>query len=228
MSIAKKDYPLPSGCQLHSGDHLSQSEFHQLYSQMPEKFKAELIGGVVYVSQNLGNAHATHHSEVTALLGLYRMRTPGLGLADNGTLILGEEDEVQPDLALYVLPEFGGRTQLTEDDYLQGPPELVVEVAHSSRAIDLFSKKQRYAKAGVQEYLVVSVRPLEIFWFDLPSGKRFVVNDDGSYQSVIFPGLWIHAEALLHQTEKSLDVLDQGLSSPEHAAFVEQLASRRI
>ena len=47
MSIAKRNYLLPLECQLHSGDHLSQTEFHSLYVQMPEKFKAELVGGVV-------------------------------------------------------------------------------------------------------------------------------------------------------------------------------------
>jgi len=228
MSIAKENYQLPLECQLHSGDHLSQTEFHSLYVQMPEKFKAELVGGVVFVATPLGNLHGEYHAQAILLFGLYTARTPGVKITDNATLILGEEDEVQPDISMRMVPECGGKASLTKDGYLQGAPELVVEIAHSSRAIDLFNKKERYTKRGVKEYVVVSLQPMEIFWFDLPGSKRYTANNDGVYQSVIFPGLWIHGEALLQlQSERSLEIINAGLASPEHAAFVQQLDGKR-
>ena len=51
---------------------------------------------------------------------------------------------------------------------------------------------------------------------------------DGIFRSVVFPGLWLDAAALLAgDRAKLLAVLQQGLQSPEHAAFVEELARRR-
>ena len=43
--------------QLHSGDRLSREEFHRIYEQMPEDFKAELIGGIVYVASPMRLPH---------------------------------------------------------------------------------------------------------------------------------------------------------------------------
>jgi Uma2 family endonuclease len=48
----------------------------------------------------------------------------------------------------------GGSSQLSQEGYIQGSPELVVEVAASSAAIDLGDKKRVYRRNGVQEYLV--------------------------------------------------------------------------
>jgi len=38
---------------LDNGDLMSQAEFHIVYEKTPEHFKAELIGGVVYVASPL-------------------------------------------------------------------------------------------------------------------------------------------------------------------------------
>ena len=58
------------------------------------------------------------------------------------TVILAEESEPQPDLALRVLTECGGQSWVTEDNYYAGAPELIAEIAHSSRAIDLNQKRE--------------------------------------------------------------------------------------
>lgn len=48
----------------------------------------------------------------------------------------------------------GGSSQLISEGYIQGGPELVVEIAASSAAINLGDKKRVYRRNGVQEYLV--------------------------------------------------------------------------
>ncbi len=48
----------------------------------------------------------------------------------------------------------GGQSQLDEDNYLEGAPELVAEVAASIASIDLHDKKRIYRRNGVQEYIV--------------------------------------------------------------------------
>jgi hypothetical protein len=43
-----------------------------------------------------------------------------------------------------------------------------------------------------------------------------------------FPGLWINVEALLaRDARRMLATLDEGLATPEHAAFAVQLANRQ-
>ncbi len=211
--------------ELHSGDRMTRAEFHRVYETMPEHFKAELIGGIVYVASPLKRPHGTGHPLLSAVLTAYAGHTPGLEVADNMTVLLSEGDEPQPDLCLRILPEHGGQTHDTEDEYVAGAPELVAEVAHSTRAIALHDKRQRYTQAGVIEYIVVCLCPWQLRWFDLRSGQEFAADADGIYRSVQFPGLWIHAPSLqAHDYVRLMEALDRGLTSPEHADFVRRLA----
>lgn len=215
--------------QLHNGDHLSREEFHSIYETAPPEFRAELIDGVVFVRQSLGRLHAKTHASTSTLLGNYAGRTPGVELCDSASVFLSSEDEVQPDLLLRIIPQCKGATIDTYDNYIEGAPELVVEVAHSSRAIDLFKKRARYAKFGVQEYLVFCLEPAEIYWFDITDHiARRLEPVEGIYKSRVFPGLWIDASALLKlDYEAYMAVLEAGIKSPEHIAFVERLKDRQ-
>jgi Uma2 family endonuclease len=108
-----------------------------------------------------------------------------------------------------------------------GAPELVVEVAQSSRPIDLGAKRADYERAGVREYLVVTRDPDEVHWRVRRGGKLVRVRPgrDGLYRSKAFPGLWLDPAALLRRDLAGvLATLDRGLASPEHEAFVARLA----
>jgi hypothetical protein len=45
--------------ELHAGDRMTREEFHRIYERMPKKFKAELIGGTVFVASPLKWKHGT-------------------------------------------------------------------------------------------------------------------------------------------------------------------------
>lgn len=217
---------LPPTVGLNNGDNMSQADFHKIYETMPANFRAELIGGIVYVSMPLKRAHGTNHSRLTTLLDTYKAFTPGIELCDNTTVILGDDDEVQPDLLLRIMPPYGGQSKNSYDGYVQGAPELVAEVASSSRAIDLHLKLDRYAACGVLEYVVVCLWPQKIYWFDLQKSSKVskAPDENGIFKSSYFPGLWIHGEALLSMDyHKSMEILNQGIASSEHAAFVDKL-----
>lgn len=107
------------------------------YEAYPEGVKFELIGGIVYMASALRRSHGRRHAQLSAIFQWYSEETPGAEALDNTTTILAEESEPQPDLALRILGEHGGQSRETADDYVDGPPELVAEVAHSTRAIDL-------------------------------------------------------------------------------------------
>jgi hypothetical protein len=70
---------------------MSREEFHRIYEQMPEDFRAELIGGTVYVASPLRRGHGTAHSIFNAVLVMYMASTPGVEVGDNTTVILDEK-----------------------------------------------------------------------------------------------------------------------------------------
>ena len=212
---------------LEPGDHLDQKTFHARYEAMPPGVRAELIGGVVFILPRLGHLHGRIKFRLVAWLSRYEERTPGVEAYGSVTVLLEPKNEPEPDACLVVAPRCGGRTR-EEDEYLAGPPELMVEVATSSESIDLHRKRQEYERAGVREYLAVALRQGWVYWFGSCDGY-FVELDpgpDGVLRSEEFPGLWLDPAALLRtDAARPEDVLGQGLATPEHAAFVAKLAA---
>ncbi len=226
MATAPRTRVRPSAPpELNNGDRMTREEFHRIYEQMPEDFKAELVGGIVYVASPLKRQHGNPHVRLTAVFGVYGLHTPGVEASDNTTVLLGEAGEPQPDLYMRILPEYGGQSRTTRDDYVKGAPELIAEIAVSSRAIDLHGKRDDYRRYGVREYLVLCPREQELRWFDLVADQELTPDADGVLRVRCFPGLWIDVAALLANDRRLLAVLEQGLATPEHAAFVEALAA---
>jgi Uma2 family endonuclease len=213
---------------LHNGDRMSQAEFHRRYEAYPGDAKFELIGGTVYMASPLRWPHGTYHLKLAFALGLYEAATPGIEVGDNATTILGAESEPQPDLAVRILFECGGQSRLNKRRYVEGPPELIAEIAHSSLAIDLHQKRTDYQQAGVQEYLVVCVEEQELRWFDFASGRLLTPTRQGVFRSIVLPGLWIAGPALLARDSSRLArEVRRGIASRAHAAFVRRLQAAR-
>ena len=219
--------PLPEPPPLNSGDHLSRAEFERRYEAHPEIKKAELIEGVVYVATPVRfEQHGRPHSDAITWLGVYRSATPGVVIGDNATLRLDGDNEPQPDAMVRLEPALGGRSRIDEDDYVEGPPELIVEIAASSASYDLHAKLRVYQRIGVPEYLVVQMYEQRVDWFALREGVYELLEPDeaGVLRSQVFPGLWLEPAALLAgELATVLDVLREGLASPEHGEFVERL-----
>lgn len=204
---------------LRSGDCMLREEFHRLYTQMPDDYRAELMGGIVFEPSPVSYAHGEHHSQLNHLLRMYSIGTPHVGLTDNASVFLSDEDELQPDLTLRLSEKFGGKSVLNKKGFIVGAPELVAEIAYSSRAIDLHFKKSRYKLAGVTEYIVVCLEPKRFYWFDLNAGTELEAKR-GITRSAVFPGLWLHGEALLELDDLAADdILNRGLKSQEHKRF---------
>ena len=212
---------------LESGDRLTRPEFERRYTAAPNIQKAELIEGIVYVASPLRfQQHAEPHSRLHGWLWTYQIATPGLLLGIEPTVRLDLDNELQPDIVLILDEAAGGQARLTPEGYLEGVPELVVEIAASSAAIDLGSKQQAYRRNGVLEYLVWQSFEQRLDWFQLVDGdyQLLLPDPDGVIRSQAFPGLLLAVESLLNnQMTQVLEAIQQGISSPEHAAFVEKL-----
>ena len=229
MSTVERAQPKTSLPPLVHGQHLDQSTFHERYEAMPEGTWAELVGGVVYMPSPVRNEHGEYDDVVAYWLVHYKRYTKGLRSGKNSTVILDVIGETQPDGHLRIPQELGGQSRI-ERGYIIGAPELIVEIARSSRSYDLSQKKADYDRAGVREYVVVELEPNRVHWF-IRRGVRFAQlrpGPDGIYRSRVFPGLWLDPEALYAEDlDRLIQVLEQGLATPEHAAFVAKLAAAR-
>ncbi len=219
--------PWPSRVpELRPGDRLSRAEFERRYEAMPHVKKAELIEGVVYMPSPVTfEDHGKPHFQLVGWLGYYQAATPGVEGGDNATIRLDLDNEPQPDAFLRIRPELGGQSR-NSGKYIAGPPELIAEVTASSASYDLHDKFRAYQRNGVREYVVWRVEDRAIDWFVLRDDRLtpLAPNTSGWYQSKVFPGLWLDAAAMVRgDLAQVIAVLQQGLASPEHAAFVQRL-----
>ena len=126
--------------------------------------------------------------------------------------------------------DFGGQSRMSADGYVESAPEWIGEIAASSVSYDLHDKLNAYRRNGVREYFVWRVLDREVDWFVLREGRyeRLALSASSWYQSEVFPGLWLDAAALLRgDLATVLNVAQQGIASPEHAAFVQRLQNAR-
>lgn len=196
---------------------------------MPGVNKAELIEGVVHMPSPVRiNSHSKPHAIIVGLLFTYHAATPGTEVGDNGSLRLDLDNMPQPDAYLRIHESHGGQSRISSDDYLEGAPELVIEIAGTSAAVDLHSKLVAYRRNGVREYVVWLTDDHEIRAMRLVEGVYAPIapDDVGVVRLETFPGLWLNVPALLDlDASQPLATLQQGLTSPEHAAFCGKLQS---
>jgi Uma2 family endonuclease len=215
---------------LENGDRLTQREFERRYKAMPQLKKAELIEGVVYMPSPVRASHSRSHADMMAWLGTYRAATPGISLHDNTTVRLDADNEVQPDALLRLEAALGGNSRISDDDYVEGPPELIVEIAGSSASYDLHDKLKVYRRNGVQEYLVWQVFEKRLDWFQLNEEGEYVplpLDEGGVIHSQRFPGLRLAVALLLAgDLAAVLAELQRGLATEAHQAFVARLGSQ--
>jgi Uma2 family endonuclease len=233
-----KPEPVPP---LRDGDRMNAREFLRRYEAMGDGVRAELINGVVYIHSPVitpngkgpivppiaNERHGRPQGRLIFWATAYEMMTPGVEAAAPVTVVLPSGRQViEPDAVLRILPESGGRSELGPDDFLYGPPELLVEVANTSASRDVGEKLRSYQADGVREYLVWRTRADEVEWFHLRRNRFSPLrpDTDGVVRSVAFPGLWLNLPALFaNDLTRVYGGLQLGIASPEHAAFVEKL-----
>lgn len=224
VSSVELDGAVPA---LENGDRLTRAEFERRYDAMPHLKKAELIEGVVYVPSPVRlHQHGSPHAHLISCFGQYAANTPGVVVGDNSSVRLDLDNEPQPDALLCIDPACGGQVRIGPDGIIEGAPELVAEVASSSVSYDLHAKLHVYRRSGVSEYLVWRVLERAIDWFVLRAGQyeRMPIGATGLLRSEVFPGLWLDPAALVRgDLATVLAVVQQGLASPEHAAFLTRL-----
>ena len=227
---ARPDTPPDALPVLQPGDSLTRAEFERRYHRMKNVKKAELIEGIVYMPSPVrARKHARPHSLLNTIVGIYESETSGVLAFNNGTVRLDLENEPQPDLAVIIDHDKGGQSRISSDDYVEGPPELCIEIAASTAAYDMHQKKRAYRRNGVREYLVWLTEDCRLVLWELKEGDycEITPDTDGILKSRVFPGLWFDSAGLLAgNLKQALAVLQHGLASGDHASFSTALASR--
>jgi Putative restriction endonuclease len=211
---------------LENGDRLTREEFHRRYEAMPKNVKTELIKGVVVSSNRVKSYHAEASAKIIGLLGFYSIKTFGLNLSNHVTWKFDKDNEFQPDCILRIEEDCGGKSWINDADYLEGSPELTVEIAAITASYDLHDKLEMYEQKSVQEYIVWRVLDKQIDWFSLENGKyqRLSANNRGIIESKVFTGLRLNVNALLNDDlTQVLQDLQSGITSKSHKEFVKNL-----
>lgn len=210
---------------LENGDRLNSIEFEKRTQNISEIIKTELINGVVYMAAALRyEGHGLPHSYIMGWLAFYMANTPGVELADNTTVRLDLDNQPQPDALLRI--KKGGQSRVSQDDYIEGAPELIVEIAGSSVSYDLYDKLQVYRRHGVKEYIVWQVYDKKITWFYLHEGNYLTLEPDslGLIESQVFPALVLAPTSLLnYNLAEVFSILQQSLNTEKHSAFIKTL-----
>ncbi|HEY7429068.1 MAG TPA: Uma2 family endonuclease [Gemmataceae bacterium] len=230
MTAPSKTPSLPPIPPLQPGDRLTRDEFERRYDAMPELRKAELIEGVVYMPSPVRvEQHGDPHADLITWMGTYRANTPGVRASVDASVRLDLDNEPQPDALMYIQAAFGGQTHIDAEGYLVGGPELAAEVAASNVSVARNNKLRVYRRNNVREYLIWRVEDQAIDWYVLRQGQyeQLQRTSAGLLQSEHFPGLWLDPDALRRfDVARVLQVLQQGIANPEHAAFVARLQQR--
>ena len=187
---------LASYCgKLENGAVMSTDEFLSLYERADGLEHVELIEGIIYMPSPVSIPdHARKQGLFIEWLAAYESMHREAEYSPPGTVVLDESNVPEPDAMLYRKRE--GR--MTDAGYLDGAPELVVEIANSSASRDLHQKKEAYRRSGVLEYIVWRVQDGAIDWFALHAGEyEAQVPRDGVIESRVFPGLRLDVPAML-------------------------------
>lgn len=208
---------------LEQGAFLSASEFLRRYENMPDLKKAELIDGIVYMGSPVSLLHGRPDQLAQLWVGTYVLRTPPIDSASNVTVCFDGQNISQPDLLVRIPEEFGGISIVTPEHYVQGPPDLIIEIAATSASVDSNQKFSLYQRCGVPEYVVWKTLEPGIKWFllDQDEYRENLPDGQGIIRSRRFPGLALDTEAALSlDRERLIATLEKEMASEAHGAFV--------
>ncbi len=160
------------------------------YRTWPDDQRWEIIGGEAFaMSPSPTSRHQRISMEISDALRRKFRKGPCEVFVAPMDVKLSEEDIVQPDI--FVVCD---KTQ-DKGTHFEGPPKLVVEILSDSTAQnDRLRKSRLYARAGVQEYWIVTPFPeiVEVLSLDGANYRLLhVFKKEDTLVSAAFPNLKI-------------------------------------
>lgn len=167
--------------------------------QLPnDGMRYEVLYGVLYMSPSPSVAHQDAVSELIMLMRQYA-KSNNLGLvltSPIGVRLPEQSVPVQPDI-IFVSKD---RLDVVAEDYIEGAPDLIVEVLSPSNwHYDRGVKQEAYRQAGVREYWIVDYRAKTIEVLTLKAGIYTLLSKAGAGEkarSEVLAGFEVAAERL--------------------------------
>lgn len=123
------------------------------------------------------------------------------------TTILSRERQRAPEPDLVIILE--GRPGVLEGRWVEGAPDIAIEVLSTERSRDLVRKRQIYAEAGILEYWPIDPRNDTVTQLELRDGQyveRAVLDAADVLTTPLLPGLSIPlADIFRHRQRPSRD-----------------------
>ncbi len=171
------------------------------YALLPEDRRYEVIDGELFLTPAPTPNHQDVILELVRLLADFvEARRLGRVVLAPCDVVLSKFDILQPDI-FFIAAE---RESIVGPKYIEGPPDLVVEVLSPSTATrDREAKAKRYATFGVREMWLIEpeTRTIEVF---VNAGEgfrlygRFATNE--LVRSTVLAGLEFPAASILRST----------------------------
>ena len=167
---------------------MSDQEFLEF---APER-KAELIRGEYVMASPATRSHERLFVFLLTVMNCFVHKNElGIVRGSRTAVCLGLPGEVyEPDIC-FVRRE---RSGLITPTYIDGPPDLAVEIlSRSTQHDDRTVKKAGYERAGVAEYwLIHPERPLAEFYRLTGANYSLIpADEDGIFRSQAVPGFWL-------------------------------------
>ena len=172
--------------------------------------KADLIDGVIYMASPDNMDANDLFVWLLRLLGdIVEIQDLGKVNGSRAAYRLNDANSPEPDVAFIR----GDRTNLVRRGFVNGPPDLAIEiVSPESVARDYETKRDLYQDAGVQEYWIVDEVEQKVTLLRLAANGKYreVRPKKGELHSQVVPGFWIRPEWLWQDPlPKKVDVLKQ-------------------
>jgi Uma2 family endonuclease len=160
----------------------------------PERY--EVIEGELYLPPTPTMGHQDVVLNLATLLKQYvDERDAGKVAIAPLDVIISEDESLQPDI-LFIAKD---RLDIVKD-YVEGPPDLVVEVASpSTSSRDRVVKSRVYARFGVPNFWIVDPSDKTLLAFELSEGNYVLVGaatGDEEFTSEVFPDLKIEMKKI--------------------------------
>lgn len=172
---------------------LTYSDLRQI---PPDLNRYELIEGELLVSAAPNVEHQRKSGNLFAQLWNFVRHDLGEVFAAPCDVVLDSSTVLEPDI-LFVSK---ARRSIVKAACIEGAPDLVVEIlSDSSRLIDRFVKRDRYAQFGVEEYWLLEPFEPRIEVLRLEKGQYRVAGVFGpgdAVESPTFPGLRLPLSSL--------------------------------
>jgi len=187
---------------LRAGTRMSLEEFLAL-GETDERL--ELIDGALYIMSTPTKDHQFLLARLIVYFELYLdafTPAPAEVYQDITTILSPElQRVVEPDLVVIL----GGRNDIGGLIYVEGVPDIVVEILSSDRSHDLVRKRQIYAEAGVREYWILDPRHDTVTLLELRGGvyaARAELAAGDALTTPLLPGLAVPLAAIFQHPRR--------------------------